>query len=205
MICFLYCYYLEGINYSAYQYFLNNQFFIYFVVSEVFFFFGILWSLFWYIFSYENSFIMFNMFLNPFGLALFNTFLLLASSSFCIIFHVTYINYYLTYSNLLLTIALGAFFLANQMLEFYLCPYTISWFSFCSIFYFATGFHGFHVALGLALLILTAVAMSCLNVLYFEGLGNCVFLYWHFVDVIWLFLFTFAYIFVYYLNSSDSH
>jgi heme/copper-type cytochrome/quinol oxidase subunit 3 len=28
---------------------------------------------------------------------------------------------------------------------------------------------------------------------------NCTLLYWHFVDVIWLFLFTFIYIFVYYL------
>jgi cytochrome c oxidase subunit 3 len=98
-------------------------------------------------------------------------------------------------------VVFGLLFLFNQMLEFYLCPYTISWFSFTSIFFVATGFHGFHVLLGLILLFVGCMGFFFLNYFHYVALGNCIFLYWHFVDVIWLFLFSFAYIFIFYLYS----
>ena len=65
------------------------------------------------------------MIINPFGLALFNTFLLLLSSTFGILHHLKYLNYLVDY-NLYLSIFLGIFFLFNQFLEFKFCFYNIS-------------------------------------------------------------------------------
>ena len=192
LLYFLYYYTFTLSEFTLVQFFLNSQFFIYFVVSEVFFFSGIFWSLFWIIFSYDSCFLlnMFNIF--PFGLALFNTFLLLSSSTFAILYHLNYLNFVLD-KNLLICIFLGLFFLINQIIEFNVCFFTISNFSFCSIFFFGTGFHGFHVLVGLVFLILLNFR---LNIVFFV---NCSLLYWHFVDVIWLFLFSFIYIVVFYL------
>lgn len=192
MLYFLY-YYTYTLNlFTIIQFFLNSQFFIYFVVSEVFFFFGIFWSLFWIMFSYESCFLLNLHNIFPFGLALFNTFLLLSSSTFAILFHVNVLNYIGDY-NLILCIGLGLFFLLNQIIEFNVCFFTISDFTFCSIFFFATGFHGFHVLVGLIFLILITFRT---NIIFFI---NCSLLYWHFVDVIWLFLFSFVYIVIFYL------
>lgn len=186
-------YYTEELKfYSFIQFFLNSQFFIYFVVSEVFFFFGIFWSLFWLIFSYDSCFLLNIHNIYPFGLALFNTFLLLSSSTLAILFHLNYLNYY-SDLNLVICILFGLFFLINQIIEFNLCFFTISNWAFCSIFFFGTGFHGFHVFVGLIFLILILFRN---NIIFFV---NCSLLYWHFVDVIWLFLFSFIYIFVFYL------
>lgn len=189
---FLYIYTEELSLYSFIQFFLNSQFFIYFVVSEVFFFFGIFWSLFWLIFSYDSCFLLNIYNIYPFGLALFNTFLLLSSSTLAILFHLNYLSYRLD-KNLYFCILLGLFFLLNQIIEFNLCFFTISNWAFCSIFFFGTGFHGFHVFVGLIFLILILFRKS---IIFFV---NCSLLYWHFVDVIWLFLFSFIYIFVFYL------
>ena len=186
-------YYTDELKFYSYtQFFLNSQFFIYFVVSEVFFFFGIFWSLFWVMFSYDSVSLsnMHNIY--PFGLALFNTFLLLSSSALAVLFHLDYLNYY-SDSNLYFCILLGLFFLINQIIEFNVCFFRISDWAFCSIFFFGTGFHGFHVFVGLIFLILILFRK---NILYFV---NCSLLYWHFVDVIWLFLFTFIYIVIFYL------
>jgi cytochrome c oxidase subunit 3 len=192
MLYFLY-YYTFTLNlFTIIQFFLNSQFFIYFVVSEVFFFFGIFWSLFWIMFSYESCFLLNLHNIFPFGLALFNTFLLLSSSTFAILFHVNVLNYISDY-NLIICIVLGLFFLLNQIIEFNVCFFTISDFTFCSIFFFGTGFHGFHVLVGLIFLILITFRT---NIIFFI---NCSLLYWHFVDVIWLFLFSFVYIVIFYL------
>lgn len=198
ILCYFLFIYTEELKfYSFIQFFLNSQFFIYFVLSEVFFFFGIFWSLFWLIFSYDSCFLLniFNIY--PFGLALFNTFLLLSSSTLAILFHLNYLNYKLD-KNLLFCIILGLFFLLNQIIEFNLCFFTISNWAFCSIFFFGTGFHGFHVFVGLIFLIFILFRN---NIIYFV---NCSLLYWHFVDVIWLFLFSFIYVVVFYIYSNKS-
>ena len=140
MLYFLYYYSFTLNSFSGIQFFLNAQFFIYFVVSEVFFFFGIFWSLFWVIFSYDSCFLLSLNVIFPFGLALFNTFLLLLSSTFAILYHINILNGLLD-NNLLWCIFCGLFFLINQYIEFNVCFYTISDFSFCSIFFFGTGFN----------------------------------------------------------------
>ena len=63
------------------------------------------------------------------------------------------------------------------------------------IFYMATGFHGFHVFLGLILLV---IAMTRLILFRFSskhhvGLEASLW-YWHFVDVVWIFLFLIVYV-----------
>lgn len=67
---------------------------------------------------------------------------------------------------------------------------------FADYFFFITGFHGFHVTIGLTLLII----IFC-NVLIgtYEKRGQYtmvekVGLYWHFVDLVWVFVFTFFYL-----------
>ena len=177
------------------QFFCNSQFFIYFIVSEVFFFFGIFWSLFWVIFSYDSCFILSLSLINPFGLALFNTFLLLTSSTFGVLFHLNYLNFKYDL-NLLLCIIFGVFFILNQYIEFRICFYTISDFSFCSVFFLGTGFHGFHVLVGVVFLLLNLIYFT-LNRFYLLFFLNCSLLYWHFVDIVWLFLFSIIYCIVF--------
>jgi len=99
----------------------------------------------------------------------------------------------------LLTIALGATFLAGTALEWrHLIQdegLTISTNLFGTTFYSLVGLHGFHVLVGLVLMLLTAgfaargllVRESAPKV---EVLG----LYWHFVDVVWVVVFTVVYL-----------
>ncbi len=63
---------------------------------------------------------------------------------------------------------------------------------YASTFYTMTGFHGFHVFLGVVCLAFTTVKsfMGSFNVRGVETLG----LYWHFVDLVWILLFTIVYL-----------
>jgi len=100
---------------------------------------------------------------------------------------------------LLLTIVLGSLFLTNQALEWINLHNEGFWFNSTAImgscFFVLTGFHGMHVFIGVLLLIATL----------FKSLGGefspqrhgfleCTGLYWHFVDIVWVFLFTILYI-----------
>lgn len=194
---FLFYYYHTLLEFSFVQFFLNSQFFIFFVVSEVFFFVGVFWGLFWVIFSYDSTFILAITLISPFGLALFNTFLLLVSSSYAVIFHVNHLNL-VKDSSLIWCFVFGFFFIINQVIEFYYCSFTISSFSLTSVFFFGTGFHGFHVFVGLVLILTNLVALYIYNSTLIFYL-NCSLLYWHFVDVVWLFLFLFVYIVTFFL------
>ncbi|MFQ5783552.1 MAG: cytochrome c oxidase subunit 3 [Alphaproteobacteria bacterium] len=93
-----------------------------------------------------------------------------------------------------LTIALGVSFTALQAFEYINAPFTIDGGIYGSTFFMATGFHGFHVIIG------TCFLSVCLWRLYqghfkpdhhfgFEAAAW----YWHFVDVVWLFLFSSVY------------
>ena len=177
-------------------------FFFFFCMFFTFFFYLsiIEFSLFLIIFSYDSSFILAINLISPFGLALFNTFLLLLSSAYAVVFHVNHLNHIFDYS-LIWCFIFGFFFIVNQYIEFYVCSFTISSYSFCSIFFFGTGFHGFHVFVGLLLILSNIVVLYLYNhnlVFYL----NCSLLYWHFVDVVWLFLFVFVYIITFLLLCS---
>ena len=96
------------------------------------------------------------------------------------------------------TVGLGIFFSFMQGVEYYEAAH--HYFSFTdgiypSVFYMATGFHGFHVMVG------TAFLAVCLYRVYKNhftpdrhfGLEAAAW-YWHFVDVVWLFLFVCVYV-----------
>ena len=102
-----------------------------------------------------------------------------------------------------LTIALGVFFTLIQAYEYYEILHENLFFNeaaansglYGSIFFMATGFHGFHVLVGtiflaVCLLRLMGGAFTPKQHFGFEAAAW----YWHFVDVVWLFLFAFVYV-----------
>jgi heme/copper-type cytochrome/quinol oxidase subunit 3 len=96
------------------------------------------------------------------------------------------------------TALLGTTFLAGQIFEFTEFVregLTLSSSSFGSAFYMLTGFHGAHVALGVMML-LAMVYLSIDGRLYDDrGLNvELVGLYWHFVDIVWIVIFTVVYL-----------
>lgn len=92
-------------------------------------------------------------------------------------------------------IILGIIFMGIQMYEFKTAPFTISDGIYGSVFYALTGLHGFHVAVGLMLLY--TFSWKCLKFDLITRELHLSFLlptwYWHFVDVVWLFLYFFVY------------
>jgi cytochrome c oxidase subunit 3/cytochrome o ubiquinol oxidase subunit 3 len=100
---------------------------------------------------------------------------------------------------LLATALLGGIFIAGQVYEFTAfynegLGYTTNIFG--SAFYTLTGFHGVHVSVGI-LMLLSLFAMSKSGRLSEDGAGEVVEnvgLYWHFVDVVWIIIFTVVYL-----------
>jgi cytochrome c oxidase subunit 3/cytochrome o ubiquinol oxidase subunit 3 len=96
------------------------------------------------------------------------------------------------------TALLGTTFLAGQIFEFTEFVHeglTLSVSPFGSSFFMLTGFHGLHVAGGV-LLLSALVAFSFRRNLHDEGGLNVetVALYWHFVDIVWIVIFTVVYL-----------
>ena len=138
--------------------------------------------------------------INPFELPLLNTVLLLSSGV-----TVTFSHHSLIQGNrkgalygLIATVILAIVFTALQGVEYTVSSFTISDGTFASCFYFGTGFHGLHVMIGTAFL-----GVGLWRVLAYHSTENhhlgleSGILYWHFVDVVWLFL----YISVYYWGA----
>jgi len=99
---------------------------------------------------------------------------------------------------LALTVALGATFLIFQVIEYteayHELGLTLASGIYGSTFFMLTGFHGAHVTMGtimLAVMLLRTLKghFTAENHFAFEAASW----YWHFVDVVWLFLFTFVY------------
>ena len=95
---------------------------------------------------------------------------------------------------LALTVVLGLVFIAMQIYEYGEATFSIRDGIYGATFYMLTGFHGFHVMLGTAMLIvilLRAMAGHFTPQRHFAF--EAVAWYWHFVDVVWLLLFVFVY------------
>ena len=101
---------------------------------------------------------------------------------------------------LLATALLGATFLAGQVFEFTEFVedgLSLTTSPFGSSFYLLTGFHGVHVAVGVLMLMATFLmsAAGKLRTEQNEGMNiELVGLYWHFVDVVWIVIFTVVYL-----------
>ena len=99
---------------------------------------------------------------------------------------------------LTVTAILGSLFVAGQVYEFTTfyregLGYTTSLFS--SSFYTLTGFHGVHVSVGVIML-LAAVGMILKNRVPGDKaeVVELIGLYWHFVDIVWILIFTLVYL-----------
>jgi cytochrome c oxidase subunit 3 len=97
---------------------------------------------------------------------------------------------------LVITAVMGAIFLAGQLYEYFHLEFGLTTNLFASSFFVLTGFHGLHVTVGL-LLILAVLLRSLKKGHYssesFFGVEAAE-LYWHFVDVVWIVLFTLVYL-----------
>ncbi len=98
------------------------------------------------------------------------------------------------------TAALGSVFLGGQVFEFtdFIVEYgmTLSTNPAASAFYVLTGFHGLHVAIGVIMLLaLWSISRRQNGLSEKSGLNlELVGLYWHFVDIIWIVIFTVVYL-----------
>ncbi len=93
-----------------------------------------------------------------------------------------------------ITAALGALFLSLQGYEYYHATFKLTDGVYPSTFYLATGFHGFHVFVGTVFLIVCGFRASKNQFGPHKHIGfQAAAWYWHFVDVVWLFLFVWVY------------
>ena len=99
-------------------------------------------------------------------------------------------NFLLTFQGLRVTIILGIYFTGLQLLEYLEARFRISDRSYGSSFFIATGFHGIHVIVGTLFLSVCLLRLSSSHFRATHHFGfEAAAWYWHFVDVVWLFLF----------------
>jgi cytochrome c oxidase subunit 3 len=134
---------------------------------------------------------------DPFHLPLFNTLILLTSGT-----TVTWAHHALLHRDkkglvwgLAITIALGILFSFVQVLEYSEAGFSYSGNLYGATFFMSTGFHGFHVLIGTIFLIVCLVRAMRDEFTPEHHLGfEFAAWYWHFVDVVWLFLFASVYV-----------
>nr|YP_010531618.1 cytochrome c oxidase subunit III [Aspidoscelis gularis]UXX18004.1 cytochrome c oxidase subunit III [Aspidoscelis gularis]UXX18017.1 cytochrome c oxidase subunit III [Aspidoscelis gularis]UXX18030.1 cytochrome c oxidase subunit III [Aspidoscelis gularis]UXX18654.1 cytochrome c oxidase subunit III [Aspidoscelis gularis]UXX18940.1 cytochrome c oxidase subunit III [Aspidoscelis gularis] len=170
---------------------------ILFITSEVFFFIGFFWAF------YHSSLAptpelggqwppsgIFP--LNPMEVPLLNTAVLLASG-----ITVTWAHHAIMSGKhkeatqaLALTIILGLYFTLLQAMEYYEAPFTIADSVYGTTFFVATGFHGLHVIIGSSFLLICLLRQINHHFTMQHHFGfEAAAWYWHFVDVVWLFLY----------------
>jgi cytochrome c oxidase subunit III len=97
---------------------------------------------------------------------------------------------------IVVTLVLGAAFLANQLVEWTQVPFSVSTSAYGSLFFIMTGFHGLHVLFGLLAMIglLIRMASGGEQDTGAFGVADVITYYWHFVDVVWIGLFCTIYL-----------
>ncbi len=175
---------------------------ILFIVSEVMFFFAFFWAFF------HSSLPILNLVAGPWPpkgievletwhIPFLNTLILLSSGATVTWAHHALLNGERAkfINGIAATVILGVIFLGFQIHEYGSATFNLTDGIYPSTFYLATGFHGFHVFVG-----------ACfLTVCFFRARGGhftaehhvgfeAAAWYWHFVDVVWLFLFVNVYV-----------
>ncbi len=174
---------------------------ILFITSEVFFFIRFFWAFF------HNSLsptieigsiwppIRILVF-NPFQIPLLNTAILLTSGVTVTWAHHRLIenNHSQTTQGLFFTILLGIYFTALQGYEYKEASFSIADAVYGSTFFIATGFHGLHVLIGTTFLAVCLIRHLNNQFSIYHHFGfEAAAWYWHFVDVVWLFLYVAIY------------
>jgi len=96
--------------------------------------------------------------------------------------------------SLLITVILGFSFTVLQVVEYVEATFSISDGIYGSTFYMATGFHGVHVIIGTTFLLVCLIRLIKYHFTPKHHFGfEAAAWYWHFVDVVWLFLFVTVY------------
>nr|YP_010547158.1 cytochrome c oxidase subunit III [Orientabia sinica]UYK52045.1 cytochrome c oxidase subunit III [Orientabia sinica] len=170
---------------------------ILFIVSEILFFASFFWSFFhsclgptmeiggvWPPMGIEPF--------NPMHIPLLNTMILVSSG-----FTLTWSHHSIMNNNknealkgLFITVILGILFSVLQGYEYLEAPFTIADSIYGSTFFMATGFHGIHVLIGSTFLLTNLIRMKNNHFSVFHHFGfEAAAWYWHFVDVVWLFLY----------------
>src|SRR5580765_7314526 len=135
--------------------------------------------------------------LDPFHLPLYNTIILLLSGT-----TVTWAHHSLLHGDrkglingLVLTVGLGMLFTMVQAYEYMHAPFGFKDSIYGATFFMATGFHGFHVIIGTIFLLVCLIRAMKGDFTPKQHFGfEAAAWYWHFVDVVWLFLFSAIYV-----------
>ena len=135
--------------------------------------------------------------LDPWHLPLYNTVILLLSGT-----TVTWAHHALLHndrqglvSGLVFTVGLGVLFSFVQAYEYMHAPFAFADSIYGATFYMATGFHGFHVFVGTIFLLVCLIRAMKGDFTPKQHFGfEAAAWYWHFVDVVWLFLFASIYV-----------
>ena len=137
----------------------------------------------------------FNLFrIEPFQVPLLNTCILLLSGLTVTWSHHNLIVGRDSIFSLVQTIILGLIFTSLQALEYLESSFCLRENCYGSRFFVTTGFHGTHVIIGRIFLIFCLKTINIKNLTKWQHTGyEFAIWYWHFVDVVWLFLFFFMY------------
>nr|AUT13418.1 cytochrome c oxidase subunit 3 [Mycopsylla gardenensis] len=170
---------------------------ILFIFSEIFFFLSFFWNFFHHSLVPSQE-IGLNwppkniLTLNPMHIPLINTLILLSSGISVTWTHASINNkkFKKTKFSLMLTMIMGMYFSLLQIFEYKETSFSISDSIYGSSFFITTGFHGIHVMIGIMFLF---YAFYRLNFIFISNKHNLnlemAIWYWHFVDIIWLFLY----------------
>jgi len=134
---------------------------------------------------------------DAFHLPLMNTLILLLSGTTVTAAHHALQHNKMDAAKLMLfiTIILGLSFTGLQVLEYSEAQFSYGGTVYGSAFFMATGFHGAHVVIGTIFLSICLIRLYAGNMTATKHLGfEFAAWYWHFVDIVWLFLFAFVYV-----------
>nr|AYQ18937.1 cytochrome c oxidase subunit 3 [Discolomatidae sp. 4 ACP-2013] len=170
---------------------------ILFIISEIFFFISFFWGFFHS--SLSPSIEMGMLWppknitpFNPMQIPLLNTIILLSSGLTVTWAHHSLMenNYKQTLLSLMLTIILGIYFTILQAYEYIEASFSLADSVYGTSFFMATGFHGLHVIIGTTFLTICLIRHYLYHYSQIHHFGfEAAAWYWHFVDVVWLFLY----------------
>ena len=134
--------------------------------------------------------------INAWGIPLLNTIILLSSGA-----TITWAHHSIVYGDrrnsilsLIITISLAFFFTLIQAYEYIESTFSISDSIYGTTFFMLTGFHGIHVIVGTIFIIISTIRLINHHFTKQHHFGfEAAAWYWHFVDVVWLFLFVAVY------------